>query len=222
MIVRDPENRTDFLKKKILIFTLFICAAIGGSFFYVDLPVAIACRTLDIQIVSVFQVITRLGDAIWYLVPTALLFLLFHYAWKREQWARWCLFVFSAVAVSGLTTDLFKWLAGRWRPKAYVHDQLYGFDFFEFGYEANSFPSGHATIIWAFCMAMTVLFPRYRLVWYILAILVSISRVIVGAHYLSDVLAGAYVGVMTVMLLKGHAYFRLKPIPGESIPVENR
>ncbi|MFA5179887.1 MAG: phosphatase PAP2 family protein [Syntrophales bacterium] len=217
MIAGNPENNSDYSCKKILIFTLFICAAMGGSFFYVDLPVAVASRSLDMQIVSVFQVITRLGNSVWYLVPAALLFLLFHYAWKREQWARWSLFVFSAVAASGLTTDLFKWLAGRWRPKAHLEDQLYGFDYFGVGYEATSFPSGHATTIWAFCMAMTVLFPRYRLVWYVLAILVSISRVIVGAHYLSDVLAGAYVAVITVVLLRGQRYFRLKPIPGERI-----
>lgn len=213
MIARDPKNRADFSNEKLLVFTLFICTAIAGSLFYVDLPVAIASRTLDMQIVSVFQVITRLGDSIWYLVPTALLFLLFHYAWKREQWARWCLFIFSAVAISGLATNLFKWLAGRWRPKAYVQDQLYGFDFFGVGYEANSFPSGHATTIWAFCMTMTVLFPRYRLVWYVLAILVSISRVIVGAHYLSDVFAGAYVAVITVILLMLVPFFRLERKP---------
>lgn len=210
MIAGNPENNSDFSSKNIMIFTLFICAAMGGSYFYVDLPVAIASRSLDMEIVSVFQVITRLGNSVWYLVPAAFLFLLFHYAWKREQWARWSLFIFSAVAVSGLTTDLFKWLTGRWRPKAHLQDQLYGFDYFGVGYEATSFPSGHATTIWAFCVAMTVLFPRYRLVWYVLAILVSISRVIVGAHYLSDVFAGAYVAVLTVLLLNLLPFFRLE------------
>ena len=210
MMTRDPKNSADFLKIRILIFTLFVCAAIVVSYFYVDLPLAIASRSFDTQIVSVFQVITRLGNAVWYLVPAALLFLVFHYAWKKEQWARWCLFVFSTVAVSGLTTDLFKWLVGRWRPKAHLHDQLYGFDYFGVGYEATSFPSGHATTICAFCLAMTLLFPRYRLVWYVLAFLVSISRVIVGAHYLSDVLAGAYVAVITVLLLKLVPFFHMQ------------
>jgi len=214
-------NHIDFPKKNILILSLFIFAAIVGSIIYVDLPLAIASRTIDMQIVSVFQVITILGDAVWYLVPAAVLFLLFHYTWKKEQWARWCLFVFSTVAVSGLTTDAFKWLAGRWRPKAHLQDQLYGFDFFGVGYEATSFPSGHATTIWAFCMAMIMLFPRYRLVWYVLAIVVSISRVIVGAHYFSDLVAGAYVGVITVILLKEHPFFRLKDVSVESKPVEH-
>lgn len=214
-------NPVDFPKKNILIFTLFICAMIGGCYFFADLPVAIAGKYLDMQTVNVFQVITRLGNAVWYLVPAALFFLLFHYAWKREQWARWSLFIFSTVAVSGLTTDLFKWITGRWRPKAYFEDNLYGFDFFGVAYKETSFPSGHATTIWAFCMAMTMLFPRYRLAWYLLAILVSISRVIVGAHYLSDVIAGAYVAVITVLLLKEHPFFRLKDVSGEGKPAEN-
>jgi membrane-associated phospholipid phosphatase len=33
------------------------------------------------------------------------------------------------------------------------------------------------------------------------ATVVGLSRIIVGAHYLSDVMAGAYVGIMTVFLL---------------------
>ncbi|HAJ27580.1 MAG TPA: phosphatase PAP2 family protein [Syntrophus sp. (in: bacteria)] len=210
MITGDHKNCADLPWKKILLFTLFFCTAITGSYLFVDLPVAIAIRTMDTQIVNVFQVITRLGNAVWYLVPAALLFLLFHYTWRKEQWARWSLFVFSTVAVSGLTTDLLKWLTGRWRPKAHLHDQLYGFDYFGVGYEATSFPSGHATTIWTFCLAMTLLFPRYRLLWYVLAIAVSISRVIVGAHYLSDVLAGAYVAVITVLLLKLLPFFRLE------------
>jgi len=58
-------------------------------------------------------------------------------------------------------------------------------------------------------VALAILFPRWRLLWYALAILVSMSRVIIGAHYLSDVLAGAYVAVMTVLVLARLRYFRL-------------
>jgi membrane-associated phospholipid phosphatase len=215
MMAWNPGNRNDLSVKKFLFFTLFFCAAIGGSYFYVDLPLAKASRTLHLEIVGAFQIITRLGEATWYLVVSALLSLLFHFAWKREQCARWSLFVFAAVAVSGLTADVFKWLAGRWRPKAYVQDQLYGFDFFGVGYNATSFPSGHATTIWALCVALAILFPRYQLVWYLLAILVSISRVIVDAHYLSDVFAGIYVAVITVLLLKLVPFFHLEGKPAQ-------
>jgi len=123
---------------------------------------------------------------------------------------RRCLFVFTAVAASGLITDLIKWLAGRWRPKAYFTDQLYGFDFFGVGYEQTSFPSGHATTIWALCLALAVIFPRCRFVWYALASIVCMSRLVVGAHYLSDIFAGVYVAAVTVIFLSRRPFFSRK------------
>ena len=61
-----------------------------------------------------------------------------------------------------------------------------------------SFPSGHATI--AFAIATTVAFIPHlgiSLAWalYVLAVLISVGRVAVRAHYVTDVIAGAIVGV---------------------------
>jgi undecaprenyl-diphosphatase len=57
----------------------------------------------------------------------------------------------------------------------------------------SSFPSGHATA--AFCAAtILVRDGRSRPAWYGLASLVAVSRVYVGLHHPSDVLAGAALG----------------------------
>lgn len=62
----------------------------------------------------------------------------------------------------------------------------------------SSFPSGHATGSAAFWTAAAVLLlPRYgRRVWALLAVplLVAVTRVLMGVHYLSDVVAGLLVG----------------------------
>ncbi|HYH09678.1 MAG TPA: phosphatase PAP2 family protein [Thermoanaerobaculia bacterium] len=57
----------------------------------------------------------------------------------------------------------------------------------------SSMPSGHAAHFWALFFAVTFTFPRLRIPALILAILVSISRVVVNDHYVSDVLASAVI-----------------------------
>jgi membrane-associated phospholipid phosphatase len=96
---------------------------------------------------------------------------------------------------------LIKPLVGRLRPKLLFEANLYGFDPFRIGYEYNSFPSGHATTVFALAAALSFFSPRWRLPLFSFAAVVGLSRIIVGAHYFSDVMAGAYVGVMTVFAL---------------------
>jgi len=58
-----------------------------------------------------------------------------------------------------------------------------------------SFPSGHTASAFACAWVLGVRFPRYRIPLLGLAGLIGLSRVHLGAHYPSDVLAGAVVGV---------------------------
>jgi undecaprenyl-diphosphatase len=58
-----------------------------------------------------------------------------------------------------------------------------------------SLPSGHATTAFAALVAFGTLWPRSRTLWLVYALLIAVSRVVVTAHYPSDVLAGALVGI---------------------------
>jgi undecaprenyl-diphosphatase len=64
-----------------------------------------------------------------------------------------------------------------------------------------SFPSGHAATAFAGATALYRFLPRRAVPLYLLAAAVAWSRVYVGVHYLSDVLAGAALGVATTLLL---------------------
>lgn len=62
---------------------------------------------------------------------------------------------------------------------------------------ANSFPSGHTVTIFTFTGLLMYYFRSsfFRFLMISLAVLVGISRIVVGAHWPTDVLAGAVIGL---------------------------
>jgi membrane-associated phospholipid phosphatase len=55
----------------------------------------------------------------------------------------------------------------------------------------SSFPSGHAAHFWALFFVAAIAFPRLRIPTFALALAVSIARIVVNDHYVSDVVASA-------------------------------
>lgn len=57
-----------------------------------------------------------------------------------------------------------------------------------------SFPSGHAASSFLIAVLASKFWPKYGKYFYSLAALVSFSRLYLGIHYLSDIVAGALIG----------------------------
>lgn len=57
-----------------------------------------------------------------------------------------------------------------------------------------SFPSSHAVNNFGGAVYFSRLYPQYKIALFTVAILVSLSRVYVGVHYVSDILGGAVIG----------------------------
>ncbi len=172
-----------------------------------DLPAALYFETLkSSRLEKVFAFITVFGKAEYTLIPAALIYLL--YKKKNPQKAMMGGFVFVSVAVSGILVDIIKALAGRFRPEMYLSDQAYGFDFFHVAHNMTSFPSGHSATALGAGVALALLFPRYRYIFYLLAGLIMISRVVVVRHYPSDVLIGALIGALTSIILYDRVFKR--------------
>jgi membrane-associated phospholipid phosphatase len=110
-------------------------------------------------------------------------------------------FIFVAIALPGLAVTIVKRLIGRVRPSvtgpfAYVP--------FSWRPDYASMPSGHATTAFAAAIALGAIWPRARPLLWLYAVVIAASRVIIAAHYPSDVIAGAVVGGFAALLVRNY------------------
>ena len=101
--------------------------------------------------------------------------------------------LFLAMVLSVLLVNLtLKPLIGRMRPNFIIPQTvLLGSIHYDF-----SFPSGHAASSFAAAYVLSQKKRVWRFGIYLLAGLISFSRIYIGVHYPSDVLAGMVLGVM--------------------------
>jgi len=108
-------------------------------------------------------------------------------------------YVFVAVGLPGLVSTVAKRWIGRVRPSAVGP---FAYEPFSWQPEYASFPSGHATTAFAALVAIGVIFPRVRPILWVYALLIAASRVMVSAHYPSDVIAGAAFGAFGALVVR--------------------
>ena len=96
---------------------------------------------------------------------------------------------------------IIKKLVDQERPdRLTVYGHLHGVPFS--GNKYNAFPSGHASHAGALASAATMLAPPQRnSVWALISLLVA-TRVVLLAHWLSDVVAGFAIGVVIERLMR--------------------
>lgn len=140
--------------------------------------------------------VTDIGLGQWFLGGSAIVYVVARLR-GRTTISGQAAFVFITVAVSGIVVNLLKVVAGRMRPKLFLREAEHGFDPFSFGHDFASFPSGHATTLAAASFALALILPQWR--WPILAsgMALAFTRVMVTAHFLSDVIAGVALGMLS-------------------------
>lgn len=148
------------------------------------------------------------GGVVW-LVVAGLCFL---FPARRAGAWRWVLtLALTALVVDGVTKPLV------WRDRPYL--VLADVRVIDAKPPSSSFPSGHAALAVAGAVAASHVLPEARLVWWMLAATIAISRMYVGVHFPLDVLAGALVGLLCARLVLGdvrrqHATVAIGPVPG--------
>ena len=143
-----------------------------------------------------FQAVTLMGSfdfVIWLLVICGLVFI------ALKRWPE-VLLLAGSVLSGGLVIYVLKLMTGRDRPALWETRWYWG----------TSFPSGHTLETAAFAMALTLclkpIWPRHtrlvRLGAMLWVLLVGWSRLVLGVHWPTDVLAAACIGMVIPVGLK--------------------
>ncbi len=134
----------------------------------------------------------------WMLAAIALAL---HDRGRRDWWRRGALLL-AAPAVAGIVGELLKITVRRMRPPDV--GSAYAFRAFSdhpLSSRGLGFPSSHAVVAFGAAAILSRMFPRARVVWYAAAVGCAVSRLLAHAHYLSDVVAAALIGIAVAALL---------------------
>jgi len=138
---------------------------------------------------KVFPFLTELKN--WY-IAYIILFVIMITKGGRSGRIAAIVMVFLITASDQLSSSLLKSLFERIRPC----NALENVNILVTCTESFSFPSSHAVNNFAAAIFFTMLFPKYKIWFFTVAVLQAFSRPYVGVHYPSDVLGGAVIGLV--------------------------
>jgi undecaprenyl-diphosphatase len=189
-----------------------VAVIVAATMIVVDAPAVVVAQRMPEWLIEAFDQVTDFGKSVWFLVPIALalaaLALLASPGLPRMS--RRVLaaiavrlgFLFLAIGLPGLCFAVVKRLIGRARPLVEGSADPFLYRPLGWNVEYASLPSGHATDAFAGAMAVGALWPRARPVMWTYAVVIAVSRVVLTAHFPSDVVVGAVVGVVGALLVR--------------------
>lgn len=188
-----------------------------------DKPVYLFLRNFDCVL---FRLFDKLFDAKIWIIVSGIVLLVFYLkkAWAvgvryrnsqnkpcfntfcRDFYSKvrnsYAFFVLCSVLAASVVGKLLKIIIGRMRPLFFEALDKTGFVPFSTDWAFNSMPSGHAFASFAGLVMLGLLAPKIKWFTWSLAILIGVSRVCVGAHWPSDVIFGAFLGMVAADLVK--------------------
>ena len=115
--------------------------------------------------------------------------------------ARFCQLAGSTVLLAYFLKWFFKIVFGRINTRAWLANPVSdNFHWFHGGGDYSGFPSGHMAVFTAFFAAVWLMYPRYRSISVGLMLGLAVALIITDYHFLSDVIASAYLGLLTTTL----------------------
>jgi len=198
------------LSKKTVIYAV-ITAVIYLIFFFLfdrSIDLWIHANWSGIWISSWGSLVSNLADGSFVRLGLALCFILILIfdSGIKKRWTRPLLYICICGAIAIVIGDGLKFLLARYRPVMLFEQNLYGLHFLSAEWALNSTPSGHTLRAFSILTALSMLYRRFTGIFIVIAVVIGISRVIVTAHYPSDVVFGAFIGIFTAFWVYKHFY----------------
>lgn len=143
------------------------------------------------ELARISRQVSRIGDGDLYLIVALLLVVL-----DKEGGLAFLLTGLSAYLIELPLYAILKNTIKRDRPCTTLP-----FDAYIVPSDKFSFPSGHSAAAFVFATLIASFYPGFAVLAYILAVMVGVSRVLLGVHYPTDIVAGAALGVSCTLLV---------------------
>lgn len=189
-----------------LVALALVSFAVVISYEWLDRPIAIWVHAHAAhQGERVFVPLTHIPDP---LIPAAVIAFLGFGLWMLAQrpLSKSVMVAFAcslSLTMAEATKNVLKWVFSRPWPEtwthnnlSFIHDRAYGFYWFHGG-DFASFPSGHMTATLALVSVLWLRYPRLRPLYALIVLAVAVALVGANFHFLSDVIAGGFIGAST-------------------------
>lgn len=102
----------------------------------------------------------------------------------------------AAILSRFVITEIIRWL---WeRPRPFVENEVY---LLVDKVNQASFPSGHAAFYFGLSAVVFAYHKKAGFLFFIASVFITLSRIFVGVHWSSDILAGAVVGLSSAWIV---------------------
>ena len=159
---------------------------------FADAPItAFAERIQTSNVEDAIRIANRFGGGM-NPAMVVVFFLVAGVVYRHRRWIAYGVAMALAGAAAGISVQIVKYTAGRTRPELWLGP------FHHARAAATSFPSGHTVGAFALAGVLMLASPSrtMRIIAFLLALSVAVSRVLAFRHWTSDVLASAAIGMI--------------------------
>jgi len=182
------------------------CGLIGCSvaYFWIDKPVAFWVFDSQFNHIHLLKQLTFIPVFLVAVSVVAYIWLFVRFCQEKfGDSEKNILLLVNAIALTYFLKSILKIVFGRYWPMTWINhnpslirDGVYGFNWFHTSSIYGAFPSGHAAIMAAGMVALSLNYPKWRWLFFLLWVAVAVGLVGMNYHFVSDVIGGGVLGSM--------------------------